>query len=1247
MLHAAIVNKRIKIIEELFDCGTSLFKTATKDEFQNSPLILAVKSYGLDSSLHEQMSSSVALSVTLNTRLSMADFPVGIQVLKLLLEFGADVNSENVHGDTPLILAVKSQNVEVVRELVTVRSLKVNKTNVQKKTALHYAVASDSVEIVTELLDNDARVLQADHDGYTPIHTACKYGRYDLLVLMFKRNPEVEKVMIDQKTNDGKTPLLVAKCAFNYNAQTINYLITKGSNLASTDNHKNTILHLYSDTDDLATCKEILFRPGVRELLMETNFSLETPLHVVASYGHYHTCFEMLELLPPNAMEIRDISNYTPMMRAIESGHLQVVKGMLMFGYKVHQHVNRQKTLLEWAIENNHSILIKAMYSHCTDEKAILEDAFNLSLFDLIKMATQFGKDSILRLLLQEDSDRATKYHDEALHIAVTHNNLNCVKVLYEHKAVLSSRINGADTVLHIACRHGYCDIVKFLLCYGVSTEYCNHKEGSPLACAAAEGHELLVTYMINSGAALTVDCPDHDNNNTPLLLAAKNGHCGVVKILLDQPNIDVNARNSSDYNCLCEAIANGRRSAVLTIIRSSHWEKAMMFRKRNNNDSPMRLLIRHMPDVAELVLYKCMEVGDDVEHNITSLTYSFKFLDDYDISKDFVSHYTGKMLTRCKKVPTRSNGSRRRTSHNSPMMEMEIPMLTVEDDTNGQAQGDRNTEVNKAENNDWLQPRYTKENHTLQLMVECGRISLLEHPVVHELLLYKWQYFGLPAFVFHFISYLLFVALLTATVLVAPLPQESTCSVPGCWSDWGSWSNCSNPTHCGNYNMTRTRTRQCSMPKPGFGYGKDCNGSHTETMVCSNETYDGDDFSSSGDDGDDINTQFMCKDYCRYKNFQHKKSNCTERGMSTLSIKFLDKATSLLFIITTFLLLLNVLKLSRRGINFFRILASWIDTAFLISSIVFVVLFLHTKDNCYCASTTTWEVGVIALFCGWIGLIVHLNKLPATGIVINMLQSILRAFSKLAIIGVLLCFAFALPFYILLTLPGRRTPFSDLGRSFLKIFVMTTGELDFDAIFVNHQELVDAGLVRLYPTLTIFLWIIFVITMPILFNNLLVGLAVGDTQQQLSKAKLTNYLLQIRIITELETAFPVLRSIGKLPEVTIQHNRKTWLDWLRNSTEFDHRVNYYNRWKDKIHVHQLLEEDKVNPQQKIITVQNSHTEQLHNLETLLMHIVEKLNVSTDEKAIRTIRVRADTLFATSPKPNQSDDNPPDSVSEI
>ena len=69
----------------------------------------------------------------------------------------------------------------------------------------------------------------------------------------------------------------------------------------------------------------------------------------------------------------------------------------------------------------------------------------------------------------------------------------------------------------------------------------------------------------------------------------------------------------------------------------------------------------------------------------------------------------------------------------------------------------------------------------------------------------------------------------------------------------------------------------------------------------------------------------------------------------------------------------------------------------------------------------------------------------------------------------------------------GRRTPFSDIGRSLLKTLVMTTGEFEFDTIFINEQELVDDGLVLLFPTLTAILWVMFIVTMPILFNNLLV----------------------------------------------------------------------------------------------------------------------------------------------------------------
>ena len=56
-----------------------------------------------------------------------------------------------------------------------------------------------------------------------------------------------------------------------------------------------------------------------------------------------------------------------------------------------------------------------------------------------------------------------------------------------------------------------------------------------------------------------------------------------------------------------------------------------------------------------------------------------------------------------------------------------------------------------------------------------------------------------------------------------------------------------------------------------------------------------------------------------------------------------------------------------------------------------------------------------------------------------------------------------------------------------LKMLVMTTGEFEFDTIFMYDQELYDEGLSLFLPELTAVLWVIFIIIMPILFSNLLV----------------------------------------------------------------------------------------------------------------------------------------------------------------
>ena len=55
----------------------------------------------------------------------------------------------------------------------------------------------------------------------------------------------------------------------------------------------------------------------------------------------------------------KDIHGYTPVMNAITNGHFAVIKEMLVYNCKVTEKVQHQKTLLEWAIENEYSVLIQ------------------------------------------------------------------------------------------------------------------------------------------------------------------------------------------------------------------------------------------------------------------------------------------------------------------------------------------------------------------------------------------------------------------------------------------------------------------------------------------------------------------------------------------------------------------------------------------------------------------------------------------------------------------------------------------------------------------------------------------------------------------------------------------------------------------------------------------------------------------------------------------------------------------------
>lgn len=594
-LAAAILRRNIDNIRILIKHGADVNKAIEREEFmQNYSSRRPPMMYRELSNLENLILRKAQTKTPISIAFTLKD-PTGINIAKLLIENGADVNQTTRHGETPLFFAKTATQIKLLID----NGADINKQKFDGMTVLLHAAGSNNHELTQMLITAGADKSVTDSQERNLVNI--------ILNDSFKTSTGSNTIGINETNLLGQTPLMYLVTKENPDIDKIKTLIILGADPSIKDNN-NAYPIMHASQNNYVDILEIMAsNASPEELNRQDGRGMTLLMHTLIK----NDTAKAIELINSGVnTNLKNKRGQDTLTLASYHCNPEITRLLIKKGADVNN-----------VSKYNESAIINTAYAGCAESmRVLLEAGTNIETTDLrgktpLMIAVLMGDKSLLNLLIKQNANTNATGNsgDSPLIKAYNQSKFSIAKVLIENGANKNNVKLINKDVLNIAIRTATIETLNELINNGIDINEYDSYEVTPLMTAVNNGNFEALKILIQNQADINKTSNYYIKDSIgsslikykalPILDAIRNGKTKTVNYLLDN-GAKVDAEKLGN-TFLKSAIISGKVSMV---------EKVLELGIKIKNDNNSYYLLENAVNTDNsLMIDKLISAGTDI----------------------------------------------------------------------------------------------------------------------------------------------------------------------------------------------------------------------------------------------------------------------------------------------------------------------------------------------------------------------------------------------------------------------------------------------------------------------------------------------------------------------------------------------------------------------------------------------------------------------------------------------------------